>query len=87
MLGQIAGSIAVGFAAIGAFRRFPAAAPEPLGEDRKEIVRFVITSSIGSGIVSLRGAIVPLLLGAVSVPKQVGYFRAAQSPQTGPPRR
>ena len=56
---------------------------EPLGEDHKEIVRFVITSSIGSGIVSLRGAIVPLLLGAVSVPKEVGYFRAAQSPQTG----
>ena len=29
---------------------------KPLGEDRKEIIRFVITSSIGSGIVSLRGA-------------------------------
>ena len=47
----------------------------------------MITSSIGSGIVSLRGAIVPLLLGAVSVPNEVGYFRAAQSPQTGPRSR
>ena len=83
VLGQIAGSIAVSWAAISVFRRFPAADLEPLGEDRKEIIRFVITSSIGSGIVSLRGAIVPLLLGAVSVPKEVGYFRAAQSPQTG----
>jgi O-antigen/teichoic acid export membrane protein len=83
VVGQVAGSIAVSWAAIGAFRRFPAAEREPLAEDRKEIIRFVITSSIGSGIVSLRGAIVPLLLGVVSVPKEVGYFRAAQAPQTG----
>ena len=54
VLGQVAGSIAVSSAAIRVFSRFPAAAPEPLGEDRKEIVRFVIRSSIGSGIVSLR---------------------------------
>lgn len=83
VVGQVVASIAVSSAAIGALRHFPAAAPEPLAEDRAEIVRFVITSSIGSGIVSLRGAIVPLLLGAVSVPREVGYFRAAQAPQTG----
>jgi O-antigen/teichoic acid export membrane protein len=83
VLGQVAGSLAVGRAAITVFRRFPAAAPEPLGEDRTEIVQFVIRSSIGSGIVSLRTAVVPLLLGAVSVPKQVGYFRVGQAPQTG----
>ena len=83
VLGQVAGSLAVGRAAVSVFGRFPQAAPEPLGEDRPEIVRFVIRSSIGSGIVSLRTAVVPLLLGAVSVPTQVGYFRAGQSPQTG----
>ena len=33
----------------GVFRRFPQRAPEPLGEDRREIVRFVIRSSVGSG--------------------------------------
>jgi O-antigen/teichoic acid export membrane protein len=83
VVGQIAGSIAVGRAAVGVFGRFPAAPPEPLGEDRSEIVRFVIRSSVGSGIVSLRTAITPLLLGTVSVPAQVGYFRAGQAPLTG----
>jgi O-antigen/teichoic acid export membrane protein len=83
VLGQLVGSVAVGWAAIGVFNRFPAAEPEPLGEDRKEIIRFVIQSSIGSGIVSLRTAILPLLLGKVSTTTQVGYFRAAQAPLTG----
>ena len=83
VLGQIFGSVAVGWAAITVFNKFPAAEPEPLGEDRKEIVRFVIQSSIGSGIVSLRTAILPLLLGKVSATTQVGYFRAAQAPLTG----
>jgi O-antigen/teichoic acid export membrane protein len=83
VLGQIAGSVAVGRAAVSVFGRFPAADPEPLGEDRDEIVRFVVRSSIGSGIVSLRTAVTPLLLGAVSVPAQVGYFRAGQAPLTG----
>ena len=83
VLGQVAGSIAVGRAAVSVFGRFPAAEPEALGEDRDEIVRFVIRSSVGSGIVSLRTAVTPLLLGAVSVPAQVGYFRAGQAPLTG----
>lgn len=83
VIGQVLGSTAVGLAALTAFRRFPAAAPEPLGEDRQEIVHFVVRSSIGSGVVSLRTAIVPLLLGVVSNPTQVGYFRIAQAPQTG----
>ncbi len=83
VLAQLAGSAAVGSAALAAFRRFPAALPEPLGEDRPEIVRFVIQSSIGSGVVSLRTAVVPLLLGMVSSPRQVGFFRIAQAPQTG----
>jgi O-antigen/teichoic acid export membrane protein len=81
--GQIAGSLAVGSAAVRVFRRFPAAPPEALGEDRNEIVSFVIRSSIGSGVASIRSYVTPLLLGMVSVPKQVGYFRAAQAPLTG----
>jgi O-antigen/teichoic acid export membrane protein len=83
VLGQVAGSLAVGAAAIRAFDGFPKGPPEPLREDRPEIVRFVIRSSIGSGVVSLRTAIVPLLLGSVSVSTQVGYFRAGQAPLTG----
>ncbi len=83
VLGQVAGSLAVGHAAVTVFRAFPAGAPEALGEDRAEIVRFVIRSSIGSGIVSLRTSVAPLLLGLVSPTIQVGYFRASQAPQTG----
>ena len=83
VVGQLAGSAAVGAAALQAFSRFPAAPPEPLGDDRKEIVDFVVRSSIGSTIVSIRAAVVPLLLGIVSVPREVGYFRAGQAPQTG----
>ena len=83
VIGQFAGSAAVSYAALRAFARFPAAPPEPLGEDRKEIVQFVVRSSIGSTIVSIRAAVVPLLLGLVSVPREVGYFRAGQAPQTG----
>jgi O-antigen/teichoic acid export membrane protein len=83
LAGQVVGSIAVGSAAMRVFNRFPAAAPEPLGEDRQEIISFVIRSSIGSGVASLRTFVAPLLLGMVSVPKQVGYFRAAQAPLTG----
>jgi len=83
VLGQFAGSAAVSAAALRAFSRFPDAPPEPLGDDRKEIVDFVVRSSIGSTIVSIRAAVVPLLLGIVSVPREVGYFRAGQAPQTG----
>jgi O-antigen/teichoic acid export membrane protein len=83
VLGQAAASAAVGGTALAFFRRLPAAAPEPLGEDRREIVRFVVQSSVATGLVSLRGSIVPLLLGVVTSPTQVGYFRAAQAPQTG----
>jgi O-antigen/teichoic acid export membrane protein len=55
----------------------------PLGDARREILRFVLHSSIGTGLVSLRSWLAPLLLGVVSDVKQVGLFRAAQAPQQG----
>jgi PST family polysaccharide transporter len=76
-------TIAIGTLAVTALRRWPTAAPRPLGEDRPEILRFVLQSSIGTGIVSLRGWIAPLLLGVVGNVREVGYFRAAQAPQQG----
>src|SRR5207237_9162802 len=65
------------------FSVFPRAEPVPLSDARREIVRFVTQSSIATGIISLRGTISPLLLGGVTTPAQVGYFRAAQAPQSG----
>src|SRR5262249_28226211 len=82
VLGQTAGSAAVGAAALASFRRYPSGV-EPLAEDRKEIVRFMIQSSIATAAVALRPQAVPLLLGRVSNLAQVGYFRVAQAPLTG----
>jgi O-antigen/teichoic acid export membrane protein len=85
VLGQAVASLVVGLAALSYFRRFPRAAAEPLGEDRGAIVRFVVQSSVATGLVSLRGTIVPLLLGTkfVASKTDAGFFRVAQAPQTG----
>ena len=69
--------------ALAAFRRFPAAAPCGSTRMPPGILRFVFHSSLATGVVSLRGALAPLLLGIVSKPVQVGFFRIAQAPQQG----
>ncbi len=81
--GQTVSTLAIAAVGFSAFRRFPHAQSVPLAEHRSEVVRFVLQSSAGTGLVSLRSFISPLLLGIVSDVRQVGYFRAAQSPQQG----
>ena len=83
LVAQAVSSAAIGAAGLAAVRRFPRAAAEPLGADRGEILRFVLQSSAGTGLVSLRSWIAPLLLGVVAGVRQVGLFRAAQAPQQG----
>jgi O-antigen/teichoic acid export membrane protein len=83
VVAQAIATVAVSAVGLMAFRRFPTAASEPLGEDRKEVVPFVLQSSVGTGVVSLRTTLVPLVLGVVAGPTQVGLFRIAQTPQTG----
>jgi len=83
VVAQTISTLAICAVGLAAFRRFPAAEPAALGEHRREIVRFVAQSSVGTGLVSLRGWIAPLLLGIVSDVRQVGLFRAAQAPQQG----
>jgi O-antigen/teichoic acid export membrane protein len=80
---QCAAAAIVGIAGIRAFRAFPHGADEELAGDRREIVRFVMQSSIATGIISLRGTLGPLLLGVVTTPAQVGYFKIGQAPMTG----
>jgi O-antigen/teichoic acid export membrane protein len=75
-------SVASGIAGRLVFR-YPAAAPAPLGEDRPAVARFVGTSALGTSLVSARQSLAPLLLGLVSIPSQVGFFRTAQAPMTG----
>jgi O-antigen/teichoic acid export membrane protein len=83
LLAQVASTSAVGLVGLVAVRRFPHAPSEPLGEERSEVLRFVLQSSLGTGLVSVRGWLAPVLLGVASDVRQVGYFRAAQAPQQG----
>jgi O-antigen/teichoic acid export membrane protein len=83
VLAQVAASAAIGVAGLAAFRRYPRADTRPLGEDSREILRFIAQSSGATGVVSLRSTLTPMLLGMASTAHQVGYFRVAQSPQSG----
>jgi O-antigen/teichoic acid export membrane protein len=73
----------IGLAGWVAFHRFPRRPARPLAEERGRIVSFILQSSAATGVTSLRGGLVPLLLGAVTSTTQVAYFKIAQAPQTG----
>jgi O-antigen/teichoic acid export membrane protein len=80
---QGATSACIAVAGRRAFTRFPQAEHRPLAEDARAIRRFIVQSSVATGVVSVRSAITPVLLGIVSTIQQVSYFRVAQSPQQG----
>jgi len=82
LVAQTIGTASVAVAGIAAFRRFPSAAPQPLGDDRGDIRSFMVQSTVASGVTSLRTGLGPLLLGAVTSTVQVGLFRVAQAPQS-----
>ena len=73
---------AIAAAAVVVLGRFPQRAPEPLGEDRVPFRRFVVRSSLGSLLSPMRGLLGALLLGVVTGPRQVAYFRVAQVPES-----
>jgi O-antigen/teichoic acid export membrane protein len=83
VVAQVVATALLGTVGLAAFRRFPQSRAVPLGEDRREIVQFVLHSSVATGVVSLRGPLAPMLLGLVTTPVQVGFFRIAQAPQQG----
>jgi O-antigen/teichoic acid export membrane protein len=83
VVAQALAALAVGSVAYVAFRRFPRRASESLGSDSREILGFVLKSSAATGVLSLRGSLAPVLLGIVTSPAQVGFFRVAQAPQQG----
>lgn len=83
VVAQAFATAALGAGGLLAFRRFPSAPKTVLAEDRRGILHFVFQSSLATGILAGRGALTPLLLGSVSNPVQVGYFRVAQAPQAG----
>ena len=81
VLGQVVATACVAVAGGAAFRRFPSAPEQPLTAESRELRRFVLQSSIATGVVSLRTSLAPLLLGLVAPAVQVGLFRAALVPQ------
>ena len=83
VIAQTISTVVVSVVGVGALRRFPPAPAKELGEDVRGIRSFVIQSSIATGVISLRTTLVPLILGVVAGPTQVGLFRIAQTPQTG----
>ena len=83
LVAQVVSAASVGVAGWAAFHRFPQRPSQPLGEDRRSLVSFVLQSSAATGVLSLRGGLAPLLLGAVKGTAQVGLFKVAQSPQAG----
>lgn len=82
-VGQLLATLAAGAAGTIALRRFPRGERRAIGEDRREIVSFVVQSSIATGVVSLRAALTPILLGVVAGTTHVGYYRVALAPQSG----
>jgi O-antigen/teichoic acid export membrane protein len=66
-----------------AFRRYPVVDARSLGDDRHEVVSFVMRSSAATGMLALRTTFAPLVLGAVAGSTAVGLLRVAQAPQSG----
>lgn len=82
VVAQFVATAAIGVAGWTALNRFPRAPATALGDDRDEIVRFVLQSSVATGVVSVRGTFTPLLLGVATGAVEVGFFRVAAAPQS-----
>jgi O-antigen/teichoic acid export membrane protein len=82
VVAQIVSSASIGVVGLAAFRRYPIAPIEPLGEDAAPIRAFTIQSTISSGLMSLRFFLPTALVGTVANGAQVAGFRTAQAPQT-----
>lgn len=82
LAGQVAASAAITFAGWRAWRGFPLRTSRPLGDDRLDLRRFVVSSTAATSLTSARGTLGTWLIGAIAPVKQAGYFRNAQAPLT-----
>src|ERR671930_1727912 len=81
VVAQVVATSAISAAGWVAYRRFPQQAAVPLGAERRDILRFVAQSSVATAVISLTAPLALLVLGRVASTRQVGFFRAAMSPQ------
>ena len=78
VVAQLISTLVISVVGAVALRKFPAASPEQLAEDVPEIRSFVVQSSVATGVISLRGTLVPI---AASFRERRG------SPSSTSPRR
>ena len=79
---QLAATAAIGIAGLSAFKRFPRADPEPLGEDAVGVRKFLVSSSLSSALDSARRNLAASLIPTVAAIEQTAFFRNAQAPAT-----
>jgi O-antigen/teichoic acid export membrane protein len=82
LIGQLVSTLAITFTGWEALRAFPMHTSRPLGEDRRDLRNFVVSSSVATSLTSGRSTLGTWLIGAISPLKQAGYFRNAQAPLT-----
>jgi O-antigen/teichoic acid export membrane protein len=82
-IAQVLSTAAISVVGIAAFRRFPEAPSEPLGDDVRGLRRFLFSSTLASSLDSARGTLGTSLVPTVAPIAQAGYFSVAQAPQTG----
>jgi len=83
IVAQVVATAAIGGAGIEAFRRFPQAPAEPIGEDLRALRSFLVSSSLASSLDSARGTLGTSRVPTVAPIVQAGYFSVAQAPATG----
>ena len=84
LVAQVVATASVGVVGwIGVPTASRAPRPSRSAKMRREIVSFIAQSSAATGVLSLRGGLAPLLLGAVTSTTQAGIFKIAQAPQSG----
>jgi O-antigen/teichoic acid export membrane protein len=81
--GQAIATAAIAVVGLIAFRRYPQAAAVPLDEDRREIGRFILSSTLASSLDSGRATLGTSLVPSVAPIDQAAYFSNAQAPASG----
>jgi O-antigen/teichoic acid export membrane protein len=82
LAGQVVASAAISLTGWRALHAFPLGASAPLGDNRRDLRRFVLSSTAATSLTSGRGTLGTWLIGAITSPAQAGYFRNAQAPLT-----
>jgi O-antigen/teichoic acid export membrane protein len=82
LVAQAIATVTIVIGGRAALHRFPRPAALPLGEHARELRNFVISATASSTLVSMRGALGTMVVGAAAPTVQAGYFRIAQAPLT-----